>query len=274
MLWIILMITLAILIYFAHKNTYHMQVNNISLTVQPKDGMMDKDLHILHLSDLHMENISISPEHLYEQVKNKPIDLIALTGDYLDRAKNIDKFLTYVDVLKKLNPSYGIYVVFGNHDYILRKHHFSRLKDSLIEKGCHVLQNESRSIQINGQSIEIIGIDNFSNGKSDLNKSFEGVGDGIRIVLTHDPNVVLHMDDYHFDYLLSGHFHGGQIYWPKPYHLIKMGKLARRNIIKGLHFHKKRAFYISEGLGQTGFNIRVKSRPEITFHKLTAKKSA
>lgn len=88
------------------------------------------------------------------------------------------------------------------------------------------------------------------------------------IVLTHDPNVVLEMHDYSFDYLMAGHFHGGQICYPKAYHLVKMGKLARKNIIKGLHTHNKKPFYISEGLGQTGINIRVGSRPEITFHNI------
>ncbi|SIA96504.1 phosphodiesterase YaeI [Mycobacteroides abscessus subsp. abscessus] len=76
------------------------------------------------------------------------------------------------------------------------------------------------------------------------------------------------MKDYKYDYLLSGHFHGGQIHWPKPYHLAKMGKLVRMNMVKGLHYHNGMPFYISEGLGQTGVNIRIGSRPEITFHEI------
>ena len=39
-------------------------------------------------------------------------------------------------------------------------------------------------------------------------------------------------------------------------------------MVKGLHQHDGRQFYISEGLGQTGVNIRVGSRPEITIHHL------
>ncbi|MGD6858347.1 hypothetical protein ACQCVO_25385, partial [Bacillus infantis] len=78
----------------------------------------------------------------------------------------------------------------------------------------------------------------------------------------------LEMKDYKYDYLLSGHFHGGQIHWPKPYHLAKMGKLVRMNMVKGLHYHNGMPFYISEGLGQTGVNIRIGSRPEITFHEI------
>ena len=43
------------------------------------------------LSDLHLENISISPDELYEKLKDEPIDLIALTGDFLDRKRTIPK---------------------------------------------------------------------------------------------------------------------------------------------------------------------------------------
>lgn len=96
----------------------------------------------------------------------------------------------------------------------------------------------------------------------------------MNIVLTHDPTLVLEMEGYHFDYLLAGHFHGGQICYPKAYHLAKMGKLARKNIIKGLHMHNDSPFYISEGLGQTGFNIRIGSRPEITFHHIAFSKAS
>jgi uncharacterized protein len=74
--------------------------------------------------------------------------------------------------------------------------------------------------------------------------------------------------------LLSGHFHGGQIHWPKPYHLAAMGELVGMNMIKGLHVHDGKPFYISEGLGQTGVNIRVGSRPEITIHRLPVASSA
>jgi uncharacterized protein len=77
------------------------------------------------------------------------------------------------------------------------------------------------------------------------------------------------MNDIHFDYLLSCHFHGGQIHWPKTYHLVKMAKeMVEMNIIKGLHYYNGKPFYISEGLGQTSINIRVGSRPEITLHQV------
>ena len=48
-----------------------------------------------------------------------------------------------------------------------------------------------------------------------------------------------------------------------------MGKLVRMRMIKGFHTHDGKPFYINEGLGQTGINIRVRSNPEITIHTLT-----
>lgn len=270
MLYIILSLVAILLssyFYIGFKNTHDVVINQIEIAKETADHT-DGHLQILHISDMHLENISITPHELYKKLKERQVDLIALTGDYLDRKRTIPKLIPYLEVLTKLNPQYGSYAVFGNHDYVLKQPHFNRLKDLLNEYGFQTLQNENRILDINGKKINIIGIDDYSTNKSDIKKSYLGTENGYRLVLTHDPNVVLEMAVYDFDYLLAGHLHGGQIYWPKPYHLIKMGKLVRMNMVKGLHDYLGRPFYISEGLGQTGLNIRVGSRPEITYHRV------
>lgn len=236
------------------------------MDIQVSHPLESQGLRILHLSDLHMEKLSISPEALLQQVKSERIDLIALTGDYLDTVPMIDRFLQYLDTLKTLNPRYGMYAVFGNHDYVIVDH-LPHLQKEMEKRGCIVLKNEHVRIPVENQHLNIIGIDDHYTGRSNPDKAFNGIKDGINLVLTHDPEIVLEMN-HHFDYLLSGHFHGGQIHWPKPYHLKKMGKLPEQNMISGLHYHQNRAFYISDGLGQTAFNIRLRCRPEITFHSI------
>lgn len=226
-------------------------------------------LRILHLSDLHLENISISPNDLYHKLKDESYDIIALTGDFLDRKWTIPKLIPYLEVFNRLNPRYGIFAVLGNHDYVLKGKNLQKLVYTLEEFNVEVMRNEHKEILVEGFRVNIIGIDDFSTKRSDISTSYKGVKPGYNLVLTHDPNLVLHMKEYHFDYLLAGHFHGGQICYPKAYHLIKMGKLVRMNMIKGLHMHDQKLFYISEGLGQTGLNIRVGSRPEITIHECT-----
>lgn len=263
---------LALLIYRAYKNTKDIQINKIKIDENKNSG--NPSLSILHLSDLHLENISITPQGLAAKLKHEKPDIIALTGDFLDRKRTIPKLAPYLQVLQDLKPAYGIYAVFGNHDYVLKGDHFQELKNLLLSYEIHVLQNTNRTIKVKSQLINIIGVDDYSTNRSDLNQAYKQTMPGMNIVLTHDPTVVLKMKQYRFDYLLAGHFHGGQICYPKAYHLVKMGELARKNVIKGLHTHNSSPFYISEGLGQTGFNIRVGSRPEITFHDVAISHAA
>lgn len=269
---ILLLSVLFIILFYlfkkAHKNTTDVVINKIQIDQKQIHGQ-NPILNILHLSDMHLENISISPVQLYEKLKNESIDLIALTGDFLDRKRTISKLAPYLEVLNQLHAKHGIYAVFGNHDYVLSEKDLQKLKETLEQYGCKVMQNENYVIYVQDKRVNIIGVDDFSTKRSDLAASYREIKPGTNLVLTHDPNIVLHTKEYHFDYLLAGHFHGGQICYPKAYHLAKMGKLARMNIIKGLHMQDGKPFYISEGLGQTGVNIRVGSRPEITLHQLS-----
>ncbi|WP_026700808.1 metallophosphoesterase [Salibacterium aidingense] len=265
MIWFIVGTVLAIIGYKAYANTKKVNIKNIELK---RSGSPEQSLHVLHLSDMHLENISITPAQLYEKLKGEQIDLIAITGDFIDRKRTIPKLIRYLKVLNQLQPRYGIYAVFGNHDYVLKGENFTALKKILEDYHCTTLQNENCIVNIKGHPVNIIGIDDYSTNRSDINSSYNKIKKGYNLVLTHDPNVVLEMKDYPFDYLLSGHFHGGQLLYPKAYHLVKMGKLAKMKMIKGFHRYHGKPFYISEGLGQTGLNIRIGCRPEITIHSL------
>ena len=268
---LLLIAALAILLFYfirkVYKNTKDIVINRVKVST-PLSNDYSPKLTILQLSDLHLENISISPAELYEKLKDEPIDLIALTGDFLDRNRTNPKLIPYLKVLNQLHAKHGIYAVLGNHDYVLRQKNLQTLIETLETYNCKVLQNENDMIFVQGTQVNIIGIDDFSTKRSNIEASYKKIKQGTNLVLTHDPNIVLHMKKYHFDYLLAGHFHGGQICYPKAYHLVKMGKLARMNIIKGFHLQDGKPFYINEGLGQTGVNIRMGSRPEITLHEL------
>ncbi|MFC4322779.1 metallophosphoesterase [Litchfieldia salsa] len=266
---LIVLFIFSYMIYIANKNTKNVKINRVSInTEHHTEFIKPRLLTILHLSDLHLENISITPNELYQLLRDEKIDLIALTGDFLDRKRSIPKLIPYLNILKKLAPTHGTYAVFGNHDYVLKGKNFESLRKTLEEHSCKTMQNEHIRLPIGDSILNIIGIDDASTKRSNLEASYNNLKQGYNLVLTHDPNIVLNMKKYPFDYLLSGHFHGGQIHWPKPYHLAKMGKLARLNIIKGLHYQDGKPYYISEGLGQTGVNIRVGSNPEITIHQV------
>jgi uncharacterized protein len=272
-IWLILLGAIALLTFRAYRNTFDVHIKDVAISLQKSSRMpapheLDP-VSVLHLSDLHMENLSIHPERIVADFSARQVDLIAITGDLLDREYNIPKAVSFVERLLQLKPALGVFVVFGNHDYVLSPLKLGQLKSELERIGCRVLVNQNETVYHNGQPLHIIGVDDFCTGHSQLDKAFSGVpATGARLVFTHDPNVVLHMNDYSYDYLLSGHFHGGQIHWPRPFHLATMGRLPKLNIIKGLHEMNGRPFYISEGLGQTGLNIRLRSRPEVTLHRI------
>ena len=63
-------------LYKANHNTKDVKVNTISVE-RVQAPALKKKLNILHLSDLHLENISISPERILELAnKNEWISLL------------------------------------------------------------------------------------------------------------------------------------------------------------------------------------------------------
>jgi uncharacterized protein len=259
---------IALLLLYSYRNTFCPILREVEIHIREKEGRID-DLRVLHLSDLHMERISITPIRLKSLILPTRPDLIVLTGDYLDRYHNIEKLVTYLHEICSVNPRYGVYCVFGNHDHYLGER-IGELQNAIESTGCKVLRNESTTIDMDGTPLNLIGIDDFCLGKSDIPRSFANVPErGINLVLAHDPNTVLALEEHHdVDYMLSGHLHGGQFNIPFAFQMFPMGELPKYKIIKGLHKVNGRMIYISEGLGQSGLNVRLNSRPEITVHRL------
>lgn len=91
-------------------NTKDIQLNKINIDSGKTANL--SSLFILHLSDLHLENISITPKELEQKLMGKTPDLIALTGDFLDRKRSIPKLRPYLRVLQKLQPKYAACMLF------------------------------------------------------------------------------------------------------------------------------------------------------------------
>ncbi|PWK13772.1 metallophosphoesterase [Tumebacillus permanentifrigoris] len=252
---------------YGHWNTYRPVVRQIEMNLDEPFGDK-KELRIVQLSDLHMERQSIKPERMAKIIAEARADLIVMTGDYLDNYDNLDKFMLYLDEIKKVEPEHGIWLVWGNHDHYLGER-IEDLAELISAKGIRVLANQWDSITFGEQRLNIIGIDDFCLGKSDIPKSFHDIQDGWNLVLSHDPNIVLHLEPHHrVDLLLSGHLHGGQFKIPGAFTLFPMGELPKQNVISGMHEVNGKKVYISDGMGQAAFNVRLGTRPEITIHTL------
>ncbi|MGZ4106855.1 MAG: metallophosphoesterase [Tumebacillaceae bacterium] len=264
---LVIVAVIAAVLLYAYGNTFRLSVREVEMTLDKNGGF--EELRIVQLSDLHMERQSIKPDRLVRAITKANADMIVMTGDYMDKYDNLDKFMSYLDALKAVEPKHGIWMVWGNHDHYLGER-LEELAEQVRAKGVNLLENQWDSIEFAGKRLNIIGIDDFCLGKSDIPRSFKGVQDGVNLVLSHDPNIVLHLEDKHeVDYLLSGHLHGGQFKFPGAFKLFHMGDLpTTHKAISGLHTINGKTVYISDGMGQAGLNVRLGTRPEITIHTL------
>jgi uncharacterized protein len=102
-------------------------------------------------------------------LKDRPIDLIALTGSPIER--RLPKLVPYLEALNKLNPVYGLYVFFGNHEYVLHDSNFNQLKQLLNEHGFKTMQNEHETFKYHWD-------DEFSTNRSNIDKPYEKIQKG------------------------------------------------------------------------------------------------
>lgn len=230
------------------------------LKVERIDRPLGLNVTMLQLSDLHVEKLRIKPERIVRLIREERPDYIMVTGDFTQKEAYLLRLRRYLDVLR--SSGVPVYAVLGNHDHHMRK--VIRLVKLLQDYGIHLLRNEH--LRVGG--FQLIGIDDFDSGKSNISRAFAGVTPELpRIVITHDPNVVLELEKP-YDYLMAGHLHGKQVNLPLFFRLRPMGKLPAMGIYKGLHTNRWGTYYISKGLGQTMYNIRLFVRSEATVHRL------
>lgn len=215
---------------------------------------------ILQISDLHMERLRIKPHMIKKVIEKEKPDYLFLTGDFLDKQYSLEKLESYLNVFELSGKP--TFAVLGNHDYYLEN--LNDLTDLLEKYKIKTLRNESVLLD----DFNLIGIDDFCSGHSNIEKSFIRINENKkRVVITHDPNIVLELNRK-YDYLMSGHLHGKQVNIPFLFKLKPMGTLPSKGTWKGLNKTKHGTYYISKGLGQSNYNIRFLVRSEVTIHEL------
>jgi len=186
-------------------------------------------------------------------------DLIAVTGDLVDGP--VERLRDEVEPFAELRARHGVYFVTGNHD------HYSGAPGwvEVVRKlGMCVLRNERLSIERDGASFDLAGVDDhqgtFEEGwREDLDQALEGRDPERAVVLlAHDPRTFKKARRMGVDLQLSGHTHGGQI-WPFRYFV----RLATR-WVAGLYREGDAQLYVSRGTGFWGPPMRLFAPAEIT----------
>ena len=219
---------------------------------------------ILQLSDLHLDLRTGVMPRLLDAIASVNYDLAVITGDFRNSTSgDFEESLRETSrVLEALKPP--IYGILGNHDFV-------EMVPRLEDIGLSVLLNETATIVHDGARLLLAGIDDPHFYKThDLLK----VGgtppspDLFRVLLSHSPET-FDEASIHFDLMLSGHTHGGQICLPGGVPIIRNGHCPKR-MLSGAWRHKTLLGYTSRGTGCCGVAARFFCPPEITVHTLRA----
>ncbi len=228
-----------------------------------------KGLRILQISDLHNKQFGASNAQLKAKIAEEQPDYIFLTGDIIEDAKvsiATDLLAACVDVA----PTF---YVSGNHEGDCGAGVFEAFKTEIADLGVQYIDNTVHTIDYNGTEIAIVGIgdanlyttSDSTAYMSDICTSLkEKAGDLYTIALSHRPDF---MDEYAkagFDFVFTGHVHGGQ--W-------RLGRLGAYSKSQGLFPRYSAGLYtvdnttmlVNRGLGNSAKGVpRIFNQPEIT----------
>lgn len=226
---------------------------------------------LIQLSDLHLQDSGKHEKSLASQVKELNPDLVVITGDMIDRSDALPLLQTFVDDL----GSIPLFAVPGNWEH-WSDVDFSDLR-AVIERrrGNQLLLNGHASFTKGKQTIQLIGLDDFTAGNPDLGllERMEYLRDksASTVILQHSPGffdlpaVRKIMVTNNFTLCLSGHTHGGQITiagWA-PFTPRGSGKF-----VAGFYEIPGCRLYVSRGIGMSIISARLGSRPEIAVFDL------
>jgi predicted MPP superfamily phosphohydrolase len=165
-------------------------------------------LTVLHISDLHFTGtVTIDYfEQVIEEARQLDCDIVALTGDIIDRPSCYE---WVSQLLSRLQGKYGSYAVLGNHDS-WRDH--NRIRRELVRAGYRVLSGRWEVAEVNGTKLLIAGTEAPWMGR--LPEMAAAPKDLFRILLSHTPDNAQWANSAGMDLMLAGHNHGGQVRLP------------------------------------------------------------
>jgi len=227
-------------------------------------------LRIAHLSDLHMTgrlgrefyDLVVDETNAWEP------DLIAITGDILEKAA----CLPWISqTLGRLRARHGKFFILGNHE--LRLPDVGPLRAALAECGFVDLGSRCEQIFIDGQSVLLAGNELPWFGTLPILPGSEfriqnSESRAFRILLSHSPDQFSWAKANHFNLMLAGHNHGGQIRLPYVGALIAPSWYGTR-YAGGLYLEPPTLLHVSRGLASVQ-PVRLNCPPELALLILTA----
>lgn len=260
---------------------YRVRKHTVYLPNLPKsfDG-----IRIAQVSDIHSGSFfnKRAVQGGVDMLLGEKPDLVFFTGDLVNEQTSEVK--DYTEIFSKLKAPLGVYSTLGNHDYgDYRQWPSEQAKAKNLEDmhrvvrdtlGYDLLLNENRTLTVDGESIALIGLENWGTRFSkygDMVKAYAGTEEApVKLLLSHDPShwdAQVRKEFPDIDVMFSGHTHGaqfgvevGDFRWSPSQYFYKQWA--------GLYQEGNQYLYVNRGYGYIGFPGRVGMPPEITIMEL------
>src|SRR5688572_26342517 len=224
-------------------------------------------LTIAHVTDIHVGRFTDERQlrRIVDETNKLRADLVLMTGDLINNS--LADLPGSLDAVKRIDARHGVYMCEGNHDLFDGAREF---QNRVRASGVPLLLNESRTIDIRGYPVQLLGLRWGLAGLSRSGGGDEVVAinmpkllaqvrpDAFPILLAHHPHAFDFAGVAGVPLTLAGHTHGGQLMLSDH---IGFGPLMYR-YWSGLYRSGGSSLAVSNGVGNW-FPLRVHAPAEI-----------
>lgn len=264
---------IALIAWIAWGNTA-LELNTYTITSEDLPDAFN-GYRIAHVSDLHNAEMGNGNKKLLAMLRDAEPDIIAITGDLLDsRNTDVAVALAFAEEAVQIAPCY---YVTGNHE--ARVSEYDELKTGLESAGVVVLENERFEIELSGEAITLMGVDDpsfntdylFGDDATVISTKLAEIAtdeDGFTVLLSHRPELFNVYVECGMDLVLSGHAHGGQFRLPFVGGLVAPNQGFFPEYDSGLYSEGDTNMIVSRGIGNSIVPFRFNNRPEVILVEL------
>ena len=244
-------------------------------------------LRLVQISDIHSGSFwsKNSVQEGVNMINDLKPDLFFFTGDLVNNSA--DEFDGFKEMFSEINARLGSYSVLGNHDYgdyvrwpnkygVTKSENLMRLKKHHQDLGWNLLVNDHDVINIDGEELAILGVENWSAHRrfpkyGDLGKAIKGVENvKNKLLLSHDPShwraeILNQIPSIKATF--SGHTHGMQFGIDSKYYKWSPVKYQYPEWVD-MYTENDQYLYVNRGFGYLGYPGRFGFLPEITLFEL------
>lgn len=235
--------------FYINRQCFYANEKKITL-YSPK---IEDPIKITHITDFH-SNVLSNLGEVIENIRQFAPDFIILTGDILDYGtdRKIERSLFFLKHLSSLGIE--TFYITGNHEEI--GPNLDYFLEELEKLGIKYLKNES--VLVKDNKINLYG-NTFYTRSFEKYKNYD---DKLNIILSHYSKHVRDRENVDFDFVFSGHTHGGQVRFPILGALVSPGEGFFPSFDKGIYPYRNGIIYVDSGLGNTFLPLRFLNKIE------------